>query len=1070
MKKILPLLVMLISPFLAAMEARLVYMPDVSADRVVFTMEDDLWVAPLTGGPAQRITSHPGIESHAKFSPDGKWLAFSANYDGGDDVYIMPSGGGEPVRLTWHPARDIVTGWSEDGHSVYFVSRRGMETRLYRVGIGGGPPAEFPIPKVWQASVGSGEKEIAYVPTSADRMNWKGYKGGQQQDIYLYAADKGEYKKIIASEGYDNFPMVTSDAVYFDSDREYGRMNLYAYDRTRGAVTRLTPFKDWDVESPSYGHGKIVYVCGGFLWLYDTQSRQNRKLEITVPSDRWQMRDFHIKPGEFVADASPFPDGKKALVEARGDLYVVDTELEKALNLTQSSDSRETAPSVSPDGKTVAFYSDRSGEFELYLMEPRPGAPWTQVTKGSRTFYYHILWSPDSRKLAFEDKDFNLFIADATTKEATKFDRFPYLKDNEIFWEWSDYSWSPDSRYLAYSVVTENMNSALKLYDTKDKKIIVLSDGYDDDFSPSFDANGQLLYFLSQRNFQPQLDPFMDDHIAADTTVACAYLLQDKGPLPFGKEFKAALPKEKAKEITIDFNGLKNRIYRVPMDPGTYRSLQARLNGFVFLSRKNSGFPGLEEFFNPKSAALYTLKSFGLEDEEPAKVADKIGTYALTPDGKKALYLAGKEAGYVDIKGGAKREALTFYGLEHLAQPSKEYAEMYRDLWRQIRDFFYDPKLHGKDWKAVYAKYSALLPYASTRSDLNYLIGQTIGELCASHEYIVGRGGPRRLRYDSTSVGLLGADLAPDPKSGLYQFKRILNGRSDLEDASNPLQAPGIHVEPGTYLLAIDGQSVQASDDYLKFLEGKAGRDVVLRINEKPAAAGAREITVKALTSDYALRYQDWVQKNIRAVSEKTSGKVGYMNLSDMDEEGLKQFDEAFRALRYKQGLIIDVRSNGGGFVSWFVIDKLERKLKYLAQTRDFATMRYPHGVHDGPIVVLADEETGSDGEVFSQHFKDLKLGTLMGQRTWGGLIGIINMVPLLDGGSATQSNVGFADLARNWVVENHGVEPDIEVEQTAARVLNGEDPQLDAAVRLIAQQLEGHPAPLPPPPPYPVK
>jgi tricorn protease len=430
MRTLAALLLVLLPFGLPAVEARLVYTPDITTDRVVFTFEDDLWTAPLAGGEARRITVHPGSETNAKFSPDGKRLAFTAGYDGGSDVYVMPSGGGEPVRLTFHPSADAVRGWSDDGKWVYFVSNRKLDARLYRVPVDGGAEEEIPIPKVRHASIGAGGAEIAYVPTGADRMNWKGYKGGQQQDIWLFEAKTKTYAKIIAWEGYDNFPMLTADAVYFNSDREDGRMNLYRYDRGTRAVARLTPFKDWDVESPSFGHGRIVYVCGGWLWTYDVRTGENGKLAVTVPTERWQTRDFQIDPAEFVQDVSPFPDGKKAIVEARGDLYLIDTELERAENLTNSCDTREIAPAVSPDGKKIAFYSDRSGEYELYTMELRAGAPWKAVTKGSKTFYYRIAWSPDGTRLAFQDKDFTLYAADLAAETVDKVDRFLYLRDN----------------------------------------------------------------------------------------------------------------------------------------------------------------------------------------------------------------------------------------------------------------------------------------------------------------------------------------------------------------------------------------------------------------------------------------------------------------------------------------------------------------------------------------------------------------------------------------------------------------------------------------------------------------
>jgi tricorn protease len=1054
---------------LPAVEARLVYSPDITADEVVFTFEDDLWTASLAGGEARRVTSHPGSETAAKFSPDGKWLAFTASYDGGQDVYVMPSGGGEAVRLTWHPAGDTVRGWSDDGKWVYFVSNRALDARLYRVPAAGGAEEELPIPKVRHASVGAGGSPIAYVPTSADRQNWRGYKGGQQQDIWLFDAAAKTYAKIIAWEGYDNFPMLTADAIYFSSDREFGRMNLFRYDRKTKTVTRLTEFKDWDVESPSYGASRIAYVCGGWLWICDTRTGANAKLAVSVPSERWQARDFAIDPAEFVQDVSPLPDGKRAVVEARGDLYLIDTELEKAENLTRSSDTRETAPAVSPDGKTVAFYSDRSGEYELYTMEPRAGAPWTQVTKGSKTYYYRIAWSPDGSKLAFQDKDFTLFVAEPAQGTVEKADRFLYLKDNEIFWEWADYSWSPDGRWLAYSVVVENMNSALRLYDTKEKKVHALSDGYFDDFSPAFDDGGRLLYFLSNRHFKPQLDFMMDNNVAVETTEVLAYLLQERGPVPFTKEFIATLPKEKAKAVEIAFDGLADRVFRVPVKPGTYKGLRGRLNGIAYLSRPTAGFPGMEEFFNPKGAALWDLNLYALDGEGPEEVCTTLGSYAPTPDGKKAAYFSGKEAGLVDLKGGAKKEKLFFYGLKQTVQTGREHAQILRDVWRQVRDFFYDPGMHGVDWDGVYAKYAPLVPYVANRADLNTLMGDVIGELCVSHAYIIGRGGPKRLKYDNgVETGLLGADLEADAKAGHWRIARILKGRPGTDDGFSPLLAPGVGVKAGEYLLAVDGVPLKASDNLFRPFAGKAEREVTLTVNAKPEAKGAREVRVKTISYEGGLRYQDWVRRNAEAVEGAAGGRVGYMHLADMDEEGLGQFEEAFRALRYRDGLIIDVRGNGGGFVSWFILDKLDRRLKFLTQTRDQKPMRYPHGVHPGPVVVLCDEETGSDGEVFTEHFKELGRGTVLGTRTWGGLVGIINMVPLLDGGSTTQPNVGFANLRGEWVVENHGAEPDIVVEQDPVRVMAGQDPQLEAGIARILEELKKNPVPPLAPPPFP--
>lgn len=1050
-------------------EAKLIFYPDICGERVVFVYEDDLWVSNYLEGKAHRLTNHPGKENFPKFSKDCSQIAFLGNYDGIPEIYIIPSKGGVPKRITYHPSQERPMDWSEDGKFIYFTSQYEMDPKLYRVSIEGSWPEKQEIPKVSYAAVDEKNGKIAYVPTNSSRMNWKGYKGGQQEDIYLYDLKNSKFEKIISWDGYDSFPVFYEEKIFFLSDREDGRMNLYEYNLKDKNIKRLTHEKEWDLEMVSIGGDKIVYVKEGSLWVYDIKENKNFKLNIELGLERWQMMDYYLDPSKYVHSGSPSRDGKKAVVEARGDLYLIDTELEEAENLTETSNIREIHPAISPDDKFIAFFSDESGEYELYTMELKKGGKKLQITKNSKTYYYEPKWSPKGGKIGFEDKDFNLYIADIEKNSVKKIDRFYYLKDNEIFWEWVDFSFSPDGRYLAYSVVEENMNSAIKIYDTKEDKIYQLTDGYFDDFSPSFDLKGVFLFFLSNRNFKPMLDPFMDNNVNVETTRIMAFLLKDEGPEPFTKEFYKLYKDKKTENIEIDFKDVEKRIFKVPAKEGTYKNLQAVDGSILFLSKENFGFPGMEEFFDPKGVSFFNLKKYGIEDEEVGVILENIGDYKLSSDGKKVLYRSKNEIGLADLKENAKKEKISFYSLKQKINPQEEYSQIYRDVWRQIRDFFYDPKMHGKDWNKLYEKYKKLIPYVSTREDMNYIIGQLIGELCASHEYIIGRGGPKRLEAEKTNMGLLGAEIDVD-KKGNYFFKHIYKVRQDLEELKNPLEAPGLKLKDGIYLLKVDGKEVSSKENLNKFLIEKEGSEVILTVNEKPTLEGAREVKVKTLPYLYGVQYYDWIYKNRKYVEEKTNGKVGYIHLSDMDEEGLSQFEEGFRALRYKDGLIIDVRSNGGGFVSWFIIDKLERKLKYLTQTRDLKPMRYPHGVHSGPIVVLIDEETGSDGEVFSQHIKDLGIATVIGTRTWGGLIGIINILPLIDGGSVTQSNVGFANLKGEWVVENWGVVPDIEIEQEPAKVIKGEDPQLQFGVEYILKKLKENPSPKLEPPPFPVK
>lgn len=1059
-------------------EGRLMRNPGIGGDKVVFTYEDDLWTAPITGGSATRITSHPGVEIFASFSPDGKWIAFTGSYDGGNDVYVIPSTGGEPVRLTYHPAYNRVIGWTPDGTSVLFVSMRGLYPELFAVDFKGGSERRYPLAEVAYASFSPDGKRVALNRWNSDRMNWKGYKGGAQQDIFIAPAEGGELKRITDWPGYDNFPMWHGETIYFNSDREDGRMNLYAYDLSSGATKRCTFHKDWDVEFPALGGDRIVYGCSGYLWAYDTKSGKDERLSIEIPTDRWRMRDMFVSPGGYLQEIGLNHDGKKCVVQARGDVYLLDTEKDDAANLTRTMGSRELYPALSPKTDTVAFFSDKTGEYELYIAPTKPGAEWTQITRDSKTYYYHCAWSPNGKRLLFGDKDYATYVADVESKKVARIDRCLYQKDNEISWEVSDYSWAPDSRWIAFSKANENLNSSIYLYSLDQKKLFRITDDRYDSYSPCFDPEGRYLYFLSLRNFTPALDWFMDNNINLDQSCVMLVQLRAGQKPPFeetGDETtseKDTTKVEEGKPLTIDFGGITDRIFELPVAPGTYRMLSAYKGHLTYLSRKGFGFPGLEEFFNPNAVSYYDLHNFDMKDKTDKIVLPGIGYYALSGDGAKVAYMSGMNAGVTKTEepSVAGEGGLRWGGLEQRVDVFQEYPQIFRDVWRQVRDFFYDPGMHGRDWDAVYKKYEELIPFVSTRGDMNYIIGQVIGELTASHEYIIDRGGPPRTFYSHVNVGLLGADLEPDARAGRYRFTHIIEGANWDDNYANPLQAPNVKVKAGDFLIAIDGQDVKSDENYLKYLENKADEEITLAVSSTPEKKDVRTYRVKTLFSDTSIRYHEWVEKNYRLVRDATGGRIGYMHLSDMDDLGIRQFEQAFRAERYRDGLIIDVRDNGGGFVSWFIIDKLERKLMYYTVTRDFEPMRYPAAVHPGPIVVLCNEGTGSDGEVFTQHFKDLGLGTVVGTRTWGGLIGITNMIPLTDGGMVTQSNIGFANLKKQWVVENVGAVPDIVVDNDPAAVVKGTDPQLEKAIEVIMQKLKESPPPSLTPPPFPKK
>lgn len=1043
---------------LYAREGRLMRYPDIHDNQIVFTYEDDLWLVSSKGGTAVRITSHPGIEQYAKFSPDGKWIAFTGEYDGGKDVYVIPASGGEPKRLTYHPADDEVVEWKPDAKAILFRSTRDLETRGYLVSIEGTYPEILPVDRLRYGSFSPDGSQIAYNRNNSDRMNWKGYKGGRQQDIWIANLKERLFQKVTDYRGYDNFPMWVQDTIFFNSDREDGRMNLFAYSLADRQITKKTFHREWDVEFPSLGGEQIVYGCEGYLWVYDIPSEKNKKISIDIPSDRWLTRETYINPSQYIQEITLSQTGEIAIAQARGDIYLFKDD--ETLNITQTTHTREIYPALSPDSLWIAFFSDKTGEYELYITKPVEKQSWIQLTNGLKTTPYHLLWSPDSKKLLFGDKDYRIYWIDIKKKNLKQIDRALYQKDNEIYWEISEYDWSPDSKWIVYSKCEKNMNSSIFLYSLESDKIARVTDDRYDDTSPSFDKNGKYLYFLSLRNFEPMLDPFMDNNINGNMSMIFLVQLQSGMNPPFEDDDT----EQKEEQSPIDLNDITDRIFPIPVRPGTYKRLTGSQDSFFYLAKETFGFPSYREFIYPKFVTSWSLHKYDVKGEREYDMIYGIGYYNISGDGSKIAYFSGYTTGVIESVGESiiGEGSLNWHGIRQKIDTFQEYTQIFRDVWRQIRDFFYDPQLHGKDWMAIREKYEPLISCAGNRSDLNYLLGQMIGELTASHEYIIHTGDNSRKPVDRQQVssGLLGADLSPDDQTGRYRFTHILHGVNWNRTLTNPLEAPDININAGDYLLCIDGTPMTTEENYLKYLIDKSGKEITLTVNSKPDTVGARKYTIESMTlsKEMDIRQHEWVENNYQKTKDNTNGRIGYIHLSDMDEKGIQEFEQGFRAERMREGIIIDVRKNRGGFVSWFLIDKLERKISNITQTRDFNPMVYPHGVHVGPMIFICDETTSSDGEIFIHQVQQNNLGPVIGTDTWGGLIGYINIIPTIDDGIITQSNVGFADLEGRWLIENEGAHPDISVENNPDDILTGRDPQLDKAIEWMLKTLGENP------------
>lgn len=1065
----------------SANKAILLEYPDIHGNRIVFTYNDDLWMVNVQGGIAYRLTSAPGKEYRAKFSPDGKWIAFNASYDGVDTVYVMPSEGGTPRRVVFNPGRNEVIGWSTDGKILFrsdFQKFNRWEREVFATDIKGSYPEKLPVGRAVLLTFSPDGKKVAFNDRGREEYYWHRYKGGQYMRIWLADLRSRQFKLLTKYKGKNAYPMWIGGKIFFVSDRWEGISNLFSIDPKTGKVQQHTFFKDFDINFPSTDGKKIVFVKGGKLYLFDPETGEVSKIEVRVADDRWKLTRRTINPKKYIHYADVTSDGKYVVLEARGDLFLVDVKKGDALNLTKSPGSREMYPTFSPDGKKIAFFSDRTGEYQLYLMDVKERKSM-QLTHNLKTFPYHLEWSPDGKKILFSTKDLEIWLLDLQTRELRLIDRNYYLKNDEFSWEMSDYSWSPDGRWIAFSKTAENRNNVIYLYDTLKNKKYSLTDDFFDNYNPVFDPEGNFLFFLSNRNFEILVDYLEDNHVLNNTTKLMVVQLRKGEAPPFEEktlEERLAGEKEgkKKKSFRIDLDGIRNRIFEAPLSAGNYFFLKAAAGKLVmsylpFIKMRNYDF-----FFVIPDVPVYYMKIFDLESKKAVELPGKIATYRISSNGKYIVIRAGERVYVSKIETLYKKaklpSAIDLSKLSYEIDYRAEWKQIFLEAWRLYRDFFYDPEMHGMNWKKVKKIYATLVNCVTSRNQLNWLLINMVGSLCASHTYIFGGDTSmgikieRRVRRPAS----LGADLTLH-KSGYYRFSRIFPGRSWQRGHESPLLRPDVDVREGDFLLAINGHDLKGKN-YFLYLQVLPGEKIKITVNDSPSYKGARTYTIKPLLSDKTLRYDYWVDTNMRKVLKATGGRVGYMHLRNMMEAGLEDFEKYFRAFRYKEGLIIDARYNGGGYDEYMMIDKLERVLVAFSKVRNFKPMRYPGSVHTGPKVLIVNEYCGSDGEVFTQHFKTRKLGVVVGVRTWGGLIGIINPIKTIDNGVIYQSNVGFYGMDRKWWVENHGAEPDIEVENDPLSQLQGRDPQLEKAIEVALEQLKKNPVKLPSPPKFPKK
>jgi len=1086
MKRLMPYLVSLAilagALTAAAEEARFMTYPTIHKDRIVFTYENDLWQVPAKGGRAERLTHHPNTENFAKFSPDGKWIAFTGGYDGMPAVYVMSAEGGEPLRLTYTPGASYAVGWTPDSRRVIFRSMFenvvGRDPNLYSVDREGSAPERFPLDRGVLVSFSPDGSKILYCRRGNEEYYWKRYKGGQYQDIWLYDFKAKSFAPVSDYVGKNSYPMWIGETMYFVSDRANGIANLYKQRVGTKDAAPVTKFTDFDVMMPHTDGQRIVYVQDGALHVFDTASGSDERLRVECATDFWLRRPRLINPRDYIHAMDIGSDGKTVLLEARGDVFVLDPEAERTVNLSETPGTREIHPQLSPDGEWVAFFSDKTGDYQLYIQKVA-GGPWTALTTTLDRTVYRLVWSPDGKKILFGNKDFAISYVDVATKKLVAVDASNQMKNDEFYWEVSDYGWSPDSNWICYSFVQYNRNSQVFLFHLPTGKRYAVTDDFYDNLNPCFDANGKYLYYLSSRDFTIQMDFYEDNHVVATPQQVMVVQLQSGEKPPFFGRPSGEKKKEEAvsgEPLRIDVEGLKDRTYPLPVPAGNYFYLKAGKGKALWSAVDKFTEDEYEEIFKPGGRAKWDLHIFDMSERKETVLAEKVSSFGLAANGEHLIIRKGSDLATSSVvKAYASKalgERVNLQGMLYRVDPLAEWNQIFNDAWRWYRDFFYDAGFHGRDWKALGDAYRARIPFLSSRSQLNWLLQQLVGELCVSHTYISGGdmtpegGGPG----SPLITGLLGCDLVPDTQAGYYRFARIYGPTEHNRGLRGPLVQPDIELQEGDYLIAINGQEVKPPADYFKLLQVLPSQKVKVTVAAKPTAVGAKTYDVEPLRSDSSLRYFRWLTDNINKILKATDGRVGYMHINAMGSGGIGEFDKFWRAFRYKEGLILDLRRNSGGWTEYFLIDKLERQLVAFNNLRDMVPFRYPGSAGNGNYVVVSNENNGSDGEAFVEHFKARKLGTVVGVPSWGGLVGILNGQTTIDNGRVEQSNNAFYGREGTCWVENHGADPDVLIDNDPASVMAGRDAQLDKAIEVVLEKIKKNPLQFPPKPPYPKK
>ncbi len=1063
-------------------EARLLRFPAIHGNQVVFTYAGDLYTVPAAGGVARKLTNDAGFEMFAKFSPDGRWLAFTGQYDGNTEVYLMPADGGVPKRLTYTAtlARDdvsdrmgpnnIVMTWKGADEIVY--RSRGREWndwkgQLYRVPLAGGPSVQLPLPRGGWCSFSPDGSRMAYNRIFREFRTWKRYRGGQADEIWIYDFAGRTTTNITNNPAQDVFPMWSGKRIYFLSDRdENKRMNLYVYDLDTRQTSRLTGFSEFDVKFPSLGDSAIVFENGGFLYRHDIATGATRKIAVRIEEDFAVGRGGLWDVSKQVTNYEISPDGNRALFGARGDIFTVPAKYGNTRNLTATPGVHERNGVWSPDGRWIAYISDQSGEDEIWVLPQDGKGPAKQLTSGGDTYKYRPVWSPDSRKLLWADKKLRLQYVEIESRKVTQV----ALASQ---WEFANYTWSPDSKWIAFARPEEKRMTTIQLYGLDSQETTEATDGWFLSYAPAFSSDGKYLFFVSDRTFHPTYGRNEWNYVYNDMAGIFLITLAADTPSPFRpksdevkvQETKPVIADGKAAKETkspasvsvkVDARGIQSRIAALPIPGSGYAQLQSVGDRLYYIrngSRDEKSKLMMYELDKEKETELGEFNGYEISADGKKMLVGQAGTYAIIdlPTAK------------IDIK-----DKLNLSDLKVTLDRKAEWEQIFQESWRQMRDFVYDPNLHGVDWPAIRAKYASLIPFVNHRADLTYVIGEMIAELNLGHCYVGGGDLPA---VERIPLGLLGAKVERDDPTGAYRIVKILKGENWDKNLRSPLTDIGVQVKEGEYIVGVNGEPTREMADLYASLINTAGKQVTLTVNATPKSDGARDIVVVPTGSELPLYYTTWVQNNIDRVNVATEGRVGYIHIPDMGVSGLNEFAKYYYPQLRKDALIVDVRGNGGGNVSPMIIERLRREIAMITVARNAASAPDPGGMVVGPKVMLIDEFAASDGDIVAYRFKKYRLGTVIGKRTWGGVVGIRGTMPFLDGGFLNRPEFSRYDVeGKEWIMEGVGVDPDIVVDNDPAREYDGLDDQLNKAIEVVKEELKKHPYNLPPPPPSPRK